>query len=106
MPTKLKVAFNEDGTGVVTSQFYDEDGDPVVPESINWALTDGEGTVINNREQESIFPPSQEINILLTGDDLEPGTLFVTVWGTYDSDLGSDLPFKDWCSFKVRDALI
>ncbi len=105
MPTKLKIAFNEDGTGVVQAGFYDEDGASMVPNSINWALTDSEGTVINNREQESITP-AQEVNILLTGNDLKPGTLFVTVWGTYDSDLGSDLPFKDWCSFKVRDALI
>ncbi len=105
MPTKLKIAFNEDGTGVINAQFYDENDDPATPNTINWALTDSEGNVINNREEESIIP-AQEVNILLTGDDLEPGTLFVTVWGTYDSDLGSDLPFKDWASFKVRDALI
>ncbi len=105
MPTKLEVSFNEDGTGVVNSQFYDENDEPAIPKSINWALTDGDGTVINNLEQESIAP-AQEVNIVLTGNDLKPGTLFVTVWGTYDSDLGSDLPFKDWCSFKVKDALI
>lgn len=106
MPTKLKVAFNEDGTGVVNAQFFDEEDNSVVPVSIIWALTDDEGNVINDRAEVSVSPPAQEIDILLTGNDLQPGTLFVTVWGTYDSDLGSGLPYKDWCSFKVRDALI
>lgn len=106
MPTKLKVAFNEDGTGVVNAQFYDEKDEPVVPVSINWALTDSSGNVINNRDEVSVSPPAQEIDILLTGDDLQPGNLYVTVWGTYDSDLGNGLPYKDWCNFKVRDAPI
>lgn len=105
MPTKLKTAFNEDGTGVVSCEFFDENGESVLPNSITWALTDNEGTVINNREAEN-KTPGTAIDIVLTGDDLQPGTLFVTIWGTYDSDLGTDLPFKDWCSFKVRDALI
>lgn len=105
MPTKLNVAFNEDGTGVVNAKFYDENGDPATPNIFNWALTDSEGNVINNREQESKIA-AQEVNIILTGNDLQPGSLVVTIWGTYDSDLGNDLTYKDWCSFKVRDAVI
>jgi len=105
MPTKLKVAFNEDGTGVVNTQFYDEQGNAMTPNTITWALTEVDGTVINGREQVS-ESAAQEVDILLTGDDLQPGTLFVTIWGEYDSDLGTDLPYKDWCSFKVLDAPI
>ena len=78
-----------------------ENDDPATPNSFKWSLTDSEGSIVNGREQQ-VETPAHELDIVLSGSDLPSGVLTVTVEGTYNSDLGSDLPYNDWCSFRVR----
>jgi len=108
MPTKVTTEAIEKSTFVISVSFTDEDDSAVVPNSgLTWTLTDMDGDVINNRENVSITPAST-IYIVLQGDDLEIADSsnnyegrIITVEGTYDSDLGSDLPMKDTCRFDV-----
>ena len=109
MPTTLTLKAEEESTYIVQITFKDEDGNAVVPNSIYWKLTDSDGNVINSRNMESIAVAST-INITLSGDDLVVVTAkgsnkkrIITVWGTYDSDLGVNLPYKDACKFFLKD---
>jgi len=109
MPTTLIIKAEEESTYIVQVSFRDEDANAVVPNSIYWKLTDSDGNVINSRNMESVVVASI-INITLSGDDLvvvtEKGSnkkRVITVWGTYDSDLGVNLPYKDACKFFLKD---
>ena len=107
MPTKLTTDAIEEGTYVITAAFTDEDGDAVTPNAgLVWSLTDGQGNVINSRENVAITPATS-VTIVLTGDDLAIGTnkthRVLLVEGTYDSTLGSNLPLKDQATFDICD---
>lgn len=107
MATLLVVKAVEGSTYVVTVPFTDEDGDPVVPTSIKWTLTDDEGGIVNAREDVAIAVPAATVEIVLSGDDLpSPGdqmrSVYLTVEATYDSALGSGLPLKGQCRIEVR----
>jgi len=106
MPTELTVRAVEGSTYVVTAAFTDEDENDVTPNELTWTLTDRYGNTINEREDEEITPDTS-VDIVLTGDDLQVSddekvtVLTVTVEGTYNSDLGNNLPIKDKCTFPV-----
>jgi len=106
MPTLLTTHADEKSTYVVTAAFTDEDGNAVTPNTLTWALTDSDGTVINDRDDESISPDTS-VDIVLSGDDLQivdssdDGVRILTVEGTYNSDAGSGLPLKESCKFIV-----
>jgi len=109
MPTTLTTKAEEQSTYVIQVDFADEDGNAVVPDTVNWKLTDSDGNVINSRSSESVTPATT-VYITLQGDDLQVITgkgsnkkRVLTVWGTYDSDLLTDAPFKDSCTFFVKD---
>jgi predicted NAD/FAD-dependent oxidoreductase len=75
-------------TIVVTIDFTDEEGVAVVPNEITWTLSDGEGNIINNREEVEVASPASSIAILLTGDDTPAGTdskRIIKVRATYES---------------------
>lgn len=106
--TRLTEAAKEGSTYPITVAFYDENDAPVTPESgLVWSLRDGNGNVINGRENVAIASASS-IRIVLFGADLAvtetSGTeRVVTVEGTYMSDLHEDpLPLVD----EVRSLLI
>lgn len=110
MSTKLSVDFVEGSTGVIVASFTDEDDNPVSPATLYWKLTDSEGTVINSRSAEEISTPSSIENIVLSGDDLviqagegTKGYRILTIWGTYNSSYGSDLPIQAAVRFTVLD---
>jgi hypothetical protein len=97
----------EESTFVATATFKDEDGTEITPNSVTWTLTDEEGTVINSKEDET-ETPATTVNIVLSGDDLAlqsgegyEGFRKLLVYGTYNSDLGSNLPYKAEARFKV-----
>lgn len=109
--TVLAAEAEEESTYIVQCTFTDEDGNAVVPNSINWTLTDDDGTVINSREQVAVGSPASSIEVVLSGDDLllseteetyEAASRIFTIEATYDSDAGSDLPLKNSCQFVVR----
>lgn len=90
---------SENGTFGVRVGFKDDNGDAIVPTSIFWKLSTEAGEVVNNRSAESVAVVSSSITIVLSGADLaiisgtDTGIRVVTVWGIFNSDLGSNLPY-------------
>lgn len=108
MPSILTTTVTEESTCVITAAFTDDAGASVVPNSLTWTLTDGDGTIINSRDGVTISPDSS-VDIVLSGDDLAVGGAsddlirYLLVEGTYDSDAGSNLPIKDQVRFVISD---
>ena len=99
----------EDSTYVVTAAFTDEDGIAVVPNTVTWSLKDKSGTVINERTAVDETPASS-LDIVLSGDDLDPGApdsdvglILLTVTAPYDSALGAGLPLVAQCWIPVAE---
>lgn len=109
MPVVMSTQAVEESTYVVTAAFTDENGDAVIPNVINWTLTDIKGNIINCRDSVSVASPAASITIILQGEDLgidesyEEGAVrrILTLEATYDSNLGSNLPLKDSMTFTV-----
>ena len=104
--TTLTVSAIDRSTYIVTCAFTDDDGSAVVPDSLTWTLTDGSGTVVNEREDVSVSSPAASEDVVLSGDDLaySDGAVRVfTVEATYTSDAGAGLPLKAACRFSVED---
>ena len=109
--TVLETEAMEEGSYFVDVAFYDEDDDAETPnaDTIKWTLTDNDGTIINDRDNEAIASDST-ITIELEGDDLaiqsgETAPIVrrrVVVLWEYDSDLGTDKPAKAECIFPLR----
>ena len=105
----------EQSTFGIQVDFTDEAGSELTPNegTIEWTLTDADGTVINSREQEAVASAST-ITVTLSGDDLQileaeasEETVYrvFTVEAEYNSDLGNNLPLRDACGFsKSRNA--
>ena len=108
MPTTLSTSAVEESTYIITFAFTDSEGNAVTPNSgLKWTLTDADGNVVNGRNGVSITP-GPSVNVVLQGDDLalEAGTSavrVVTIEGTYDSSLGTNLPLKDQAKFTIED---
>lgn len=106
MTIPLTEKANEESTFIIGLTFKDEDENEVVPNSINWDLSDEAGTIINSRSNVSVTPASK-VNIVLSGNDLSiPGASkdrVLTVKAPYDSDLGSGLPFNEEFTFQIND---
>ena len=89
----------------------DEDGTAITPDSISYTLTDSVGTVINSLSDVSLTP-ADDIDLLLSGDDLEFETgeegayevvRIITVTYQYDSAIQSNVPGIDSATFYVVD---
>ena len=108
MTIALTEKANEKSTYIVYLTFKDEDGAEVVPNSINWDLTDDSGTTINSRSNVSVTPAAN-IAIVLTNLDLAiPGASknrVLTVKAPYDSDYGSGLNYNEEFTFEIDDLL-
>lgn len=109
MPTTLTTKATEESTYVITAAFTDEDGSAVTPkDGTVWSLYDRGGNVINSRQDVAIVAATS-VDIVLSGDDLQitgvsdDGVRKLTIEGTYDSSLGSDLPLNDECTFSIED---
>jgi hypothetical protein len=112
MPTEIKIDGDyavEKSTYIVTMSFKDENDDAVVPASGTWTLTDGDGSVINSREDVALSGLAAEMSVALSGDDLTLSAGFsgnaerriFTVQATYNSDMGAGLPLRDQLEFPV-----
>ena len=113
MPTILSVKAIEESIFVITAAFTNEEGDAVAPTAATWTLSDKQGTIINSREDVVISSPTATEDIVLSGDDLafqagerKTAERVLTVEWTYNSDLGTGLPGKDKCEFKVTDLVV
>jgi hypothetical protein len=107
MPTTITTNAIERSTFAVTLSFTDEAGAAVTPNSgLTWTLTDVVGNVVHSREDVPIAS-SSSVTIALTGADLEIADTYrdnrrlLTIRGTYNSSLGSDLAIVDWVEFTI-----
>lgn len=110
MAVMLTAKAMEESTYVITASFTDEAGDAATPKTLTWTLTDPDGVVVNNREDVIVSPLGESVTILLTGDDLAltgylTRTRHLTLEGTYDGSLGSDLPFTGVIIFSIEPAV-
>lgn len=110
MPTTITTKKAVEGsTFILTASFFDEDEVEVTPNAgMVWTLTNGRGVVVNNREDVDVVEDTS-VDIVLQGDDLmiEDGRYrILTLEGTYNSDLGSNLPLKDQVIFEIHNLQI
>lgn len=95
----------EKGTAIVSVVFTDETGAVVTPTVAAWQLQRTDGSIVNNRSFD--LCPITGADIVLSGLDLaifgisDNGYRIFSVQGTYDSDLGVDLPIPDEFKFKI-----
>jgi len=112
MPTEISTsnAINEKSSVAVTIKFRDRDNQPITPTSATWILTDISGTVVNNRSGEAISSLATQVEIMLSGDDLEIQSgetgdavyRVFTIQATYNSDLGNGKKLTDYLQFPLR----
>lgn len=102
MPTTITTSYPAGTTVVVTFTLTDEDGSAVTPNEASWSLYSERG-VVNSREDVAITSLASSMDVVLSGDDLTAGLTYFVVEGTYDSDVGTDLPFRDWAVIIVED---
>lgn len=110
--TVLKIIAIEKSTYGIVIAFTDEEGNAVTPNAGTclWTLTDIIGTVINTRFNQAIAS-ANPLTIVLKDNDLliqasENVNLVqrrLNLYCEYDSDLGTNLPFRDSCEFPLRD---
>lgn len=106
MPVWIDTVAIEKSSIAIQVDFVDESGEPFIPKTIAWTLTDNDGIVINGRDQIPITPASP-LYVVLSGDDLslpsgEDEIRRLTVEAVYDSTFGNDLPLKESAVFGVR----
>ena len=87
------------GTAIVEVSFTDENGDSVVPNTVEYTLKK-EGVVVNSKEDISVTP-SASVSISLVGDDLPQGDVYFYINGTYNSSAGDNLPLRGFTKITV-----
>ena len=111
MPITLSEKAVEQSTFAIVVGFTDEEGAALTPNAgLTWSLYKKVGqpsveTVVNDRQNVAITSAA-EMTIVLSGDDLalvanESKTRYLLVEGTYDSDLGTNLPIKEQVVFGI-----
>jgi hypothetical protein len=95
---------------IVKVSFADESGTAITPTTASWTLTDGDGEIVNSREDVAITSLASSVYIALSGDDLVAGTTraenlrCLVIEGTYSSSLvGGTLPVKEAVKFLIED---
>ena len=103
----LRELAEEQSTYPVLVRCEDEQGSAVVPNEAFWSLMKLDGEIVNGRDRIPLTP-SFEMTVLMTGDDLavedgETRKRTLLIEGTYDSDMGNDLPIRDSARFRIKD---
>lgn len=102
MPITLTTHAKEESTYIVTAEFFDEDGNAVIPNEVLWTLLDPVTKAVINSRQDVSETPAESVDILLYGNDLaflggeaNQAVREVKVEATYDSALATDLPLRN-----------
>ena len=103
MPTKIDVEQLEGGTVIVKCSFYDESGNPVTPNSLNYSLKNIDGSIINSQDSITITPDTT-VHVALTGSDLPYRRVYFELKGDYDSTYGSGLKLHDYAQIELMEA--
>lgn len=95
----------EEGHIAFDCQFYDETGETVTPDTVQWTLTDTNGRVITTQTG---ITPATTITILITGEQLAlPDPLLIKrhclVEWTFTSTLGAGIPDKNQIEFNIQE---
>lgn len=103
----LATKADEGSTYIIRATYYDDNGTAVTPDSVTWTLTDGDGIIVNSREDVSIVSPSTYNDIVLGEDDLrcksnQDEVRVLVMEYVYDSTSGSNLVGKAQVSFVVH----
>ncbi len=108
MPGVIKETAVEKSAFKITAKSYDESGNLIAPDTLNWTLTDIQGVkIINSRENVVVAVPGSTENILLSGDDLaldnnEKTDRIVLFEATYTStEFGAGIPLRDESVFTI-----
>ena len=106
MPAILSTPAMEQSTYLITITYKDEDGTAVTPDTSTWTLTDTDGNVINEKEDQAIASPTTADTVTLSGSDLTVNDgnrdLIFTAEGTYTSATVTAKPFKAAVKFTVQ----
>lgn len=109
--------FPEKGTRGIVVSFFDEDDNPVTPNSgtIKWSLikkpVHGETPVVVNDRENVVVTSASSVTIVLSGDDLqilpeeknqELAERVLCIEWEYNSTLGNNLPEKAQYEFKIE----
>ena len=113
MPATLTIHAKEESTYIITVSFTDEDDAAAIPNTIVWTLSNTAGTIVNALQNVAVAVPAAEIEIVLSGNDLQllagevnQGIRVFTVEAVYDSVLKANLPLKGSVRFVVDGLLI
>ena len=103
----LSTIANEGSTYVIRAAYFDEDDSAVTPDSVTWTLTNGNGVVINSREDVTIVTPSTYNDVVLGAADLRCSgtrdeTRVIIVKFVYDSSTVTDAPGVGQVEFTVQ----
>lgn len=112
MASKLSLKAREGSTFGIVAEFFertteDQEGTPIIPnEGLTWSLTDEDGNPVNDRTKEPLESAATVV-IVLSGGDLAlvndyPVLRYVTIEGTYNSLLGTNLALIDEVSFQIE----
>ena len=100
------------GSYIEQVDFTDESGAAVTPISATWSLTDGNGAIVNSRQDVTITGLASTVYIALSGDDLAyapsgsrtDNQRILVVKATYLSSLtGTQLPKNNAVKFNISD---
>jgi hypothetical protein len=103
----LTTVADEGSTYIVRATYYDEDDTAVTPDSVTWSLVDGDGHIVNSREDVSIAVPSTYNDIVLGAADLRckgtrDASRTMIVKYVYDSATVTNAPGIAQVSFQVH----
>ena len=109
MAINTRKIVNEQGTIDFEIDFYDETNTAVIPTSIDWTLTDDQGTIINARHAVAVAVPAATIHVTLGGSDTAVLSstdslvrLLYLRW-VYNSSLGAGKEGHEEIKFLVKD---
>jgi hypothetical protein len=98
----------EQSTYPVTVDLVDSLGAAITPNNdVTWSLCDEDNNIINSRSSVAYSTPTSTLTIILSGSDLlmqgrsDSELRYLIVRCTYDSSLGTSLPFVGQLSFYV-----
>jgi hypothetical protein len=105
----LTVTPAESGAAKATASFTDEAGDPAVPLTLAWTLSDERGNIINNRRAVTLMPAAS-VEWMIYGADLATGGYgterVLTLSGTYTSTLGANVPLRAQAKFSIEQFVV
>lgn len=97
---------NDRSTKIIKVAFTVDD-EPITPKTAVWTLTDGQGDVINGREQVEFTPLASSMDVVLSNEDhlrTDGRRRYLVIEATYDG-LEIDLGLNEQVFWDVNDLM-